>query len=146
MGKRKIAGRKRSTVLFNGRSIGSSRSLINWKKGERETETARVSCRWPLRRKRGGDKSDIYGDGCDEASSERNLCSVMEGKKNCERRKKYYSPTDDTVSVSPIILLTTVYRRVSFGEVGKLLLALCLVSRIAHLNVILQRHTWRSTL
>jgi len=70
-------------------------------------------------------QSDIYVDGCDEASSERNLCCVMEGKKNGERRKKYYSPTDDTVSVSPIILLTTVYQRVSFGEVGKLLLALC---------------------
>jgi hypothetical protein len=115
MGKRKIAGRKRSTVFLNGRSIGNSRSLINWRQGGRETETVRVLCHWPLSWKKGGDKSDIYDDGCDEASSERNLCCVREGKKNGERRKKYYGPTDDTVSVSPIILLTTVYRRVSFG-------------------------------
>lgn len=68
---------------------------------------ARVACCWPLRRKRGGDKSDVYDDGSDEASSERNLCCVREGKKNGERRKKYYSFTDDTVSVSPIMLLPT---------------------------------------
>ena len=108
---------------------------MNWRQGGRETEMARVACRWPLKRKRGGDKSYIYDDGCDEASSERNLWGVREGKKNGQLRKKYYSFTDDTVSVSPIILLPTAYRRVSFVEVGKLLSAPSLVSRITHLTL-----------
>jgi len=60
-----------------------------------KNETARDS----LGRKRKRDKSDVYDDACDGASSERNLCCVMEEKKNSETEEKYSSKEDHTVSV-----------------------------------------------
>lgn len=65
-------------------------------------------------------QSDIYEDSCDEASSERNLCYVIERKKNGRRNKKYCFK-HHTASVPTITLLPSAKHLVSSAGIGKLL-------------------------